>query len=259
MARSDSRRSPPAPRTSWDPLAQWYDGWVGPQGSEHHRRLAIPAVIELLDLRRGERVLDLGAGQGVLAPTVLAAGATYVGVDLSPRLLTIGRRRHPGARFLLGDVARLREIKGLSAASFEAAVFLLSIQDMEPLKGVIGSASWSLSPGGRLVIFMTHPCFRVPRQSGWGWDAGRNLRYRRIDRYLKPLPVPMKAYTGRQKGVTLSFHRPLQAYVAALADSGLYIERFEELPTFASGDSAADELAGQEIPLFLAIRARKMA
>src|SRR5699024_1391672 len=53
---------------SWDPVADWYTGWVGPDGSEHHRRLAIPAVIELLGPEAGERVLDIGCGPGVLAP-----------------------------------------------------------------------------------------------------------------------------------------------------------------------------------------------
>ena len=60
------RRAP----SGWDPVADWYDGWVGPKGSHYHRKLAIPAVLNLLQLQPGENVLDLGAGQGVLAQYV---------------------------------------------------------------------------------------------------------------------------------------------------------------------------------------------
>ena len=34
---------------------------------------------------------------------------------------------------------------------------------------------------------MTQPAFRQPRDSGWGYDVGRKLAYRRIDGYLNPV------------------------------------------------------------------------
>ncbi len=249
----------------WDALAAWYDGWVGPGGSEHHRRTAIPASLALLEARAGERILDIGCGQGVLAPHIAKVGAQYTGVDVSPRLLTRAHRHHgQHGRFLRADAAALTHHPQLAAAQFEAAVFLLSLQDMDPLAAVIQSARGLLAPRGRVIILMTHPCFRVPRQSGWGWDEGRKLRYRRIDRYLTPLPVPMKAYPG-VSGVTTSFHRPLGEYVAALAANGLWLDAIHELPAEvkprprgkgAGGPSRAEEHSQREIPLFLALRAR---
>ena len=65
------RHARPSSR-SWDPVAAWYTGWVGPNGSDHHRELAIPALLTLLEVRRGERVLDLGCGPGVLAADIAA-------------------------------------------------------------------------------------------------------------------------------------------------------------------------------------------
>ena len=113
-----------------------------------------------------------------------------------------------------------------------------------------------------MVILMTHPCFRVPRQSGWGWDEGRKLRYRRIDRYLTSLSVPMKAYPGQQMGTTLSFHRPLGEYVNELARVGLVVDCMREIPgnkiRLPAPENGANERADQEIPLFLGLRARKL-
>ena len=63
-------RAPKAVATSWDQVAGWYDGWVGSDGSAYHRSLAIPAVMDLLDPQPDEQILDVGAGQGVLAEHV---------------------------------------------------------------------------------------------------------------------------------------------------------------------------------------------
>ena len=60
-------------------MATWYDGWVGDRGSAYHRELAIPAVLDLLQPSPGESILDVGGGQGVLAPALVEAGARVDG------------------------------------------------------------------------------------------------------------------------------------------------------------------------------------
>lgn len=235
-------------------MAKWYNGWVGKRGSHYHRKSALPTVLALSDPQKGERVLDIGCGQGVLAPAVLQRGAAYLGVDASRTLVRFARQNHPEARFVHGDARRLEALAEVSAESFEVAVFMLSIQDMNPLEEVLQQAAWALSRGGRLVIFMVHPCFRSPRGSGWGYDAARKLTYRRVEQYLTGRRVPMKAYAEagvKSTGTTLSFHRPLKAYVNTLAALGLLVDRLEELP------DPHDERA-PEIPLFAALRARKL-
>lgn len=248
------------PRTTWDPVARWYDGWVGADGSKYHRLLAIPAVLELLAPQPDDHILDIGAGQGVLAPYILRSGARYTGVDASPRLLQRARQRHGrSATFLQADARSLHTHRRLDAGSFDGVVFLLSIQDMDPLDAVLASAAQMLRPGGRAVLLMTHPCFRVPRQSGWGWDDRRRLQFRRVDRYLSALHVPMKAHDD---GATRSFHRPLNAYINGLARHGLLIDRLDEIAGYAvqhvAARSRAEQTALQEIPLFLAIRATRL-
>ena len=245
--------------TSWDRVATWYDGWVGDRGSAYHRQLAIPATLELLRPQPAEAILDVGAGQGVLAPSILEAGAQYTGVDASPRLIAAAKRRHRGsAAFVVGDARRLPAVAGLHKASYDAAVFLLSIQDMDPLDAVFGSVDWALRPHARVVLLMTHPAFRQPRHSGWGHDESRNLQFRRVDAYLGEMAVPMKSLGGGQP--TRSFHRPIGTYVNALADRGFVVDHMLELPDLPPerrpGKAArAAERAGTEIPLFLAVRA----
>src|SRR5512145_1413589 len=109
--------------SGWDELATWYDGWMGMDGSDHHRKLAIPAVLDLLELRSGEQVLDLGAGQGVLAAYVTRAGGVYTGVEISPRLVALAQKRHGAeGRFIQGDARYLARIAALQPARFDAVV-----------------------------------------------------------------------------------------------------------------------------------------
>jgi hypothetical protein len=86
------------------------------------------------------------------------------------------------------------------------------------------------------------------------------LRFRRVDRYLTPLVVPLKTYADG-RGATRSYHRPLEAYVSGLANCGLLIDRLLELPTYQiapEGPHArAENLANREFPVFLGLRAWK--
>jgi ubiquinone/menaquinone biosynthesis C-methylase UbiE len=251
----------PGRETSWEGVATWYDGWVGARGSHYHRELAIPAVLDLLRPGPGEAVLDVGGGQGVLVPYLADAGAHVTVVDASAKLIAAARRRHgrtPNATFLVGDARRLAAVVGVARDGYDAAVFLLSIQDMDPLDEIFAGLTWALRANARVVLLMTHPAFRQPRHSGWGYDESRKLAYRRIDGYLTPLAVPMKSLAGGAP--TRSFHRPLSEYVNALGDAGFAVDAMVELPDLPPerrpGRAArGDERAQAEIPVFLGMRA----
>lgn len=242
---------------SWDPVAHWYAGWAGPNGSHYHRTIAVPLMLELLELRGGERLADLGCGHGILAPPVARSGARYVGVDLSSRLIAEARRNHARhGRFLVADATQLPGHSLLADSSFDVVTFLLSIQDINPLEAAIAEAARLLRKGGRLGMVMLHPCFRIPRQSGWGWDEGRGLKYRRLDSYLSRLAVPMQEHG---QGTTRSYHRPLEDYVTALNRAGLAVTAIREVADNAGPqDKRADKRATREFPLFLGLRAVKL-
>lgn len=243
-------------RKGWDPLADWYHGMVGENGSKFQQKLAIPAVKELLAPQAKELILDVGCGQGVLAPHIIKAGAVYTGFDLSQKLISrANQRKLKTAEFLIGDASKPNpnvEANG----PFDAAVFLLSIQDMQDLESVIVNTTRMLKPESRIVMLMLHPAFRIPRQSGWGFDEKRKLRYRRIDSYLSEMAVPLKQYSGGQ-GVSISHHRPLQNYINTLSEQGFKLDRMLEIPATALGESKdkPTRRAVEEIPIFLGIRA----
>jgi len=250
----------PAAPSPWDEAAGWYDALVGDEGSEYHRQVIVPGTLRLLGLRPGEKALDLACGQGVLSRALQQRGAVVTGVDSSRRLLELARQRSPAAiRYLLADAGGL---SALAVASFDALACVLALQNMEALAPVFGEASRVLRPGGRLVVVLNHPAFRIPRQSRWGWDGERRLMFRAVDRYLSPLKIPIDTKPFKAPGqYTWTYHRPLQDYVNALAAAGLWVNALEEWPSAKvsqPGPAArAENRARVEFPLFLALRAVK--
>lgn len=262
------RPRPGAPRAEpgdrgWEDVAEWYDELVGERGSEYHQHVVIPRTVRLLAPRPEEHVLDVACGQGVLSRAVAATGARVTGVDVAPALIEAARRRQaePGGGAIDYRVADARALgETLPAAAFDAALLVLAIQNIAPLSPVWEGLGRVLRPGGRLVIVMMHPCFRIPKQSHWGWDERAGAQYRRIDRYLSSSKAEIQIHPGADPSqTTASYHRPLQAYINTLGSAGLPIDHVEEWTSHKTSPAgprkAALDASRREIPMFLALRA----
>lgn len=247
--------------TSWQPVSRWYNETVGEGGHYYHQHVVLPGVGKLLSLRPGDSLLDVACGQGVLERT-LDADVTYVGLDASSDLIASAARarRVPEHEFVVADATRPFP---LNNRQFSHAACILALQNIEHSERVFHQVSHHLLPGGAFVIVLNHPSFRIPRQSSWGVDEKNKLQYRRVNRYLSPLKVPITAHPGQKSSaVTWSFHQPLGVYVQQLVDAGFFIDALQEWTSDkqSQGKAARMENRGRsEFPLFLAIRARKLA
>lgn len=253
----------PRPERGWQHVAGWYDELVGERGSEYQREVVVPRTLRLLEANPGERVLDVACGQGVFCRALGEAGIHAVGVDVAPALVEAAKRRNARDRlpieFTIGDARRLSDVA--PAGSFDAAVCLLAIQNIAPLSPVWEGCRAALKAGGKLVVVMTHPCFRIPRASGWGWDEHAGAQFRRIDRYLSSTKTEIQIHPGSDPSTTApTYHRPLQAYANTLGSAGLWVDRVEEWPSHKTSPEGprkkALDASRREIPMFLALRAR---
>jgi ubiquinone/menaquinone biosynthesis C-methylase UbiE len=250
------------PKTDWNTVADWYDDLVGDAGSEYHREVVLPGVVRLLALNAGDRAVDIACGQGVLCRILHERGVRVTGVDAAAELVRAARERGPAdIDYRVGDA---RELGSLPADHFDAASCVLAIQNIHPVQPVFAGAARLLRPGvGRLVIVMMHPCFRGPKETGWGWDEGQKVQYRRVDRYLLPRKTPIVTHPGKDPDTyTWTFHKPIEQYVRSLRGAGLLVDAVEEWPSHKTSQpgprAAAENTARKEIPMFLAIRAVKV-
>src|SRR6202008_3437444 len=73
---------------------------------ESNTRL-IETCVRLAQLKRGSKVADLGCGSGVFNDLLRKQGCNPVGVDITPKLIALGRAKFPDIEFVEGDVETL--------------------------------------------------------------------------------------------------------------------------------------------------------
>jgi len=144
-------------------------------------------------------VVDLGCGSGIWARHLTDAGYRVVGVDLSPAMLRLARRRAPRARFHAASwrtfpLPACRAITALGEVlcyQFDAAA------DGDALPGLLRRAFAALEPGGLLVFDVAEvglgrnrpPTFR--EGADWAclvrneYDDGREQLVRHITTFRK--------------------------------------------------------------------------
>ncbi len=102
------------------------------------------AVLEWLDPKPDERILDLGCGDGALTKSLVEAGAEVVGVDASEPFVVAARDAGLDARFMDGhNLTFDRE--------FDAVFSNAALHWMTRPQDVIDGVERALRPGGRFV------------------------------------------------------------------------------------------------------------
>src|SRR6266851_2003777 len=121
--------------------------WKADQYAQHaHFVPALGApVLELLKPQAGERILDLGCGDGVLTEKIAVSGAVVVGVDAAADMIAAATRRGIDARVMEGGKL---EFSAEFDAVFSNAALHWMKQDRD---AVIAGVHRALKPGGRFV------------------------------------------------------------------------------------------------------------
>jgi SAM-dependent methyltransferase len=246
----------PSRDTSWHKVGKWYNEKVGDRGSYYHEHVVLPGVVRLLKLNQNSSLLDLGCGQGVLARQI-PKSVRYTGIDAAASLIAFAKKldHNPFHQFLIGDVTQPLPLTD----KFTHAAIILALQNIELPELAIKNMAEHLVPGGRLVIVLNHPAFRIPRQSNWGIDAQSKLQYRRENIYMSPLKIPITMHPGSGSGLTWSFHQPISAYTKMLAENHFVIETMEEWTSDKESTGSAGKMENRsraEFPLFLSMLCR---
>jgi SAM-dependent methyltransferase len=168
-------------------------------------KLGAPMLAKLAP-RAGERILDLGCGDGVLTEDIAASGATVVGIDGSPTMVAAARAR--------GLDARVCDARALPFESEFDAVFSNAVLHWIPeADAVLQGVRRALKPGGRFIAelgghgniaalsvairaVLTH--HEVPFSWPWYYPTTREYASRLIaaglvpvDLALVPRPTPL--------------------------------------------------------------------
>lgn len=242
--------------TSWGKVANWYDKLLENEEGTYQKTLILPNLLRLLEIKKGETILDLACGQGFFTREFSKAGAKVIGVDISKELIDIAKKHSiQSIDYHVGPADNLSFIKN---KTIDKITLILALQNIENVHGVLKECGRVLKDKGKLFIVLNHPSFRIPKNSSWGWGEAQKIQYRRIDSYLTESKVKIQMHPGENpKETTWSFHRPLQFYFKMLNKYNFYVSRLEEWSSNKTSEpgprSQAEDKARREIPMFLFI------
>jgi trans-aconitate methyltransferase len=101
-------------------------------------------LVDSLQPRAGDRVLDLGCGDGFLTQRIGESGATVVGVDSSPQMIEAAKERGVDARLINGEALPFHD-------EFDAVFSNAALHWMSDHDAVLAGVYRALKPGGRFV------------------------------------------------------------------------------------------------------------
>ncbi len=194
-------------------------------------------VVELLAPRPGERVLDLGCGDGALTEKLVALGCRVIGVDGSEAQVAAARARGLDARVMDGQALPF-------ADEFEAVFSNAALHWMRRPDDVIAGAWRALRPGGRFVGELGgHGCVATIEAALMAALARRGIEGARWNPWYFPT---IEDYSGRlaARGFRVRSNALIPRPTPLPGDITAWLE------TFAESFTAA--LPAAERPAFLA-------
>lgn len=203
-------------------------------GPQDHVEILREVVPDLLGDLGGRRALDFGCGPGRLAVALAEAGAAeVVAVDESSEMVDRARdvasrqaaevRRRVTIR--RGDESLVSELGQFDAVLSSLALMMCGSR--QRLRAVSQALVAALRRGGRLLVVITHPCFRRS-----GYDT---FRYRLPDDYDywqsgTPYEVVLTPDSADRQAVITDYHWTLEDYCSALTGAGAAVIHLSELP-----------------------------
>jgi ubiquinone/menaquinone biosynthesis C-methylase UbiE len=135
-------------RASYDTVAESYADLLRDALSGAPYERAILALFA--ELARGGPVADIGCGPGRITAHLHGLGVDAFGIDLSPAMIDLARRDHPGLRFEVGSMTDL-DLSDSSVAGLLAWFSLIHIPDDE-VPTVLADFHRVLRPNGALLL-----------------------------------------------------------------------------------------------------------
>ncbi len=227
-------------RDIWNANADFWDGRMG-EGNAFHKTLIEPTQLRLLDVKPGERILDVACGNGQFSRTMAGLGAVVTAIDFSSRMIEIAKSK-PGknVEYIVADASSGTDL-GKLPDKFDAIVCTMAMMDMENIEPLISHSPKMLKKHGAFVFSILHPCFH----SGEHWIGHEqdDLEGRVRDRYF--VKVSDYLLESTLTGVAMAdqprtqhyFHRPLSSIFSHFFRAGFVLDGLEE-PSFKDLESA---------------------
>ncbi|UJO19905.1 Ubiquinone biosynthesis O-methyltransferase [Fulvia fulva] len=270
-------------KTAWKAMATHWEEYHSENdmdGNDMFTQCLLPVVQQLSNMpAKGAnttwcpRVLDLGAGSGIIARMMAREGAHVTGLDYSHEMMDMGRRRAAKETNLKGsityDLIDLTDYEGMakfmqSHDRYDIVTISTTLKSLPTLEPLAKALPLMINPEGRIVVVDLHPAFSKPAGHR-GMEIYEDPKtgkqqlstYIKVPRYLNIPPTKSEAVRGQPEPLWV-FHRPFGKLIEPFFQNGLILDAMRE-PAF-EGEPMPSQAQNyhnfQQTPMLLGFRLR---
>lgn len=166
-------------RISYDKVAEQYADEIGDEMA--HKPIDRAWLSCLAELAAGGVIADVGCGPGQVGAFLAGIGAHIMGIDLSPGMVDVARKRYPGLTFEVGSLLDLPVGDGAWSGAVCAYSIIHLERDERPV--AFRELARALRPGGWLLLSF-HTSGEGHREGEtahlgqwWGHDVDLDFHY----------------------------------------------------------------------------------
>ena len=219
--------------TAWEKNAQFWDDYMGDESNHFHRNLVRPYVTKLLDIKKGDFVLDIACGNGNYSAYLAQKGAKIVAFDYSEKMIQLAIKRRQAfsdsIEFKVCDATQYDELSKLKRNKlYDKVVANMAIMDIADIRPLFSAVHSLLRMDGVFVFATHHPCFTYPYNDYFTHAIKKGEA-------ILEQPVLQNYY-----------HRSMQEVFNISFENGFVIDGFHEMP-----------FEGEKTPIIIIVRLRK--
>jgi len=248
MSALDAKQLNDEGRKLWNQKAKFWDELHGDDGNSFHRTLISPSVERLLNLQSGERALDIGCGNGVLARRLAELGGQVTACDFSSELIALAKDRGQSTgtpiTYHVIDATDEKSLLELGKKQYNAITCTMAIMDMPTLSPMFRAIRQLLTDNGRFVFSTMHPAFNSNNpifvQERGDSNGVLYTQYAvKITTYIDQPPTK-GAGAPNEPNPHYYYHRPLHELLGLAFEAGLVLDGLEE-PAFPKDSSTTSD------------------
>jgi len=251
----------------WDANAPLWDEFRR-KGYDTYRLLSFAVFQERLGSIKGQRLVDLGCGEGYNTRIFAESGAQMIGIDISSQMIACAKEREEkeplGIEY---HEASASNLSFLESGSVDGVVSTLAIMDMPDIRPVFQEVFRIIREGGFFQFSVLHPVLtspefeRVLNEKGEKRGCVIGNYFQENDPSIQKWHFTATSQEERKVHPPFTmpfFHRTLSTYFSLLREVGFQVESLDE-------PRASSELCKQEpslidttiYPYFLIMRCMK--
>lgn len=202
---------------AWDEYASTYIENID-IGSPDHQS-ALDTVMRLVSSLPGQKILDVGCGEGRISRLLIAQRTEVLGTDLSAEMVKAAQYKSSGFTGLSFQQEDAQALHGLQDSSFDGAVCCLSLNNVPDLSAACNALGRVLRPRSWVVALVPHPAFEAPgsvmKPATPDLPATRHIP----DGYLGE-GFYKTSDKGSVRGVVGNFHHTISSYLNSFVAQG---------------------------------------